>query len=409
MIIQSKTSENLDKRKIKKDKELIKNNTELDKIYSYFLVPKEEKLNNRINYSTYNNFYPKKKTKKQGMKNNHSQKNIKDENYSFKPQINKNSIKISEKLGSTSSRLFKKKYEFKKEEIIEISRKNYVHLFGNKVINNNNNNYQTKQFNTISYQNLSKSPISSKKVDEFYRKQIEAQKQKEKLCIENQIKKESEYLQYPYRPSISHYPDKNNIFNKTSLINTNSKTVNIFNRLYKPRKRNDIRKCKHDERTISNNSLSRFAFKPEISPLKIKDDQNVIRQNINQINFYVQKRRKSLENKKNVEEYKNKKLGIKFGPFRPVIMNGESELRTEKRFNSKNGKNKKYLITKGTMDLCSEPFINKNEKIYYYLNDENDDMKINIIKINSKNRELNQEEFLNAINNLHNQIGNLNI
>ena len=129
MIIQSKTNENLDKRKIKKDKELIKNNTELDKIYSYFFVPKEEKLNNRVNYSTYNNFYPKKKTKKQGMKNNHSQKNIKDENYSFKPQINKNSIKISEKLGSTSSRLFKKKYEFKKEEIIEISRKNYVHLF----------------------------------------------------------------------------------------------------------------------------------------------------------------------------------------------------------------------------------------------------------------------------------------
>ena len=71
--------------------------------------------------------------------------------------------------------------------------------------------------------------------------------------------------------------------------------------------------------------------------------------------------------------------------------------------------NNKYIITKGTIDFSSDFNSNNNEKIYYYLNDENNDMNISIIKYNNIKKELNQKEFLDAVNALHNQLDNLNI
>ena len=92
-----------------------------------------------------------------------------------------------------------------------------------------------------------------------------------------------------------------------------------------------------------------------------------------------------MEKQKNFEEYKNKKLGNKYGYLKPMITNIESGLRTERRCNSRGEKrqnteeNKKYIISKGTIDFNNN--YNNNEKIYYYLNNENNDAILILLNI----------------------------
>ena len=329
-----------------------------------------------------------------------SQKNIleKDNSCTFKPELNIKSLKMAQNLEPSATRLNKKRQKkINKEDLIELTKKSYLNLFRNKnskkylSINNNNKNINRSQENI------------NRRINDFYEKQINAIKKKEKIYNENKKKKEDEYQKYTFHPKINH---KKKSKNKSEI----NKIVNPFERLYistKTCKKKDIYK---KEKELLNDLCT---FKPKISPLKIKDDKKTIQTYITHNNSYIEKRRKNLEKQKNFEEYKNKKLGNKYGYLKPMITNIESGLRTERRCNSRGEKrqnteeNKKYIISKGTIDFNNN--YNNNEKIYYYLNNENNDSNINIIKYNNINHNLNQQEFLNAINALHQQIDDLNI
>lgn len=346
----------------------------------------------------YNENYIKKMRKINSQKNIHE----KDKTCSFKPELNKNSLKIAEKLEPSSSRLSKKKIKINKDQIIDLTKKNYSNLFGNRLfkrqIKINNDNFNNKKMNR------SMGDIN-KRIDDFYQRQLEKIKLKEKIYNENKLKKEEEYQKYPFHPIIKHTNNMNRL-NKTHI----NKTSDTFERLYKSNK--SCRKQIYINE-IKTNSNELYTFKPEISPLNLKDDQKTIMNNLLQSNSYIQKRRKNLESNKNLENYKNKKMGNIYGLFKPVIVSKDNGLRTERRCNSKGEKNKedinKYIITKGTIDFNNDLNTNGKQKIFYYLNDENNDMNINIIKYNNIRHDLNQKEFLNAINALHNQIDNLNI
>ena len=337
------------------------------------------------------------------IRKNASQKNRyeKDKTFSFKPILNKKSLKIAEKLEPFTYRINKKKCKINKSEIFDLTKKNYSNLF-TKINKDNDTHRQNKNRSTEN---------RIKKIDEFYRKQIEKIKIKEKIYNENKLNKEEEYKKYPFHPIIN---KKSLSLNKTFTTNEHG-IKNTFERLYKTNKT-----CTKTNNLIKNKEIKIneiCTFKPEITPLNIKDDEKMIRSNINQNNYYIVKRRKNLEELKNFEKYKNKKFGNIYGLFKPVISSKDNGLRTERRHTSKGdksinkdeGNNNKYIITKGTVDFNNENNTHRSEKIYYYLNDENDNMNINIIKYNNIKNDLNQKEFLDAINALHNQIDNLDI
>lgn len=327
-----------------------------------------------------------------------SQKSLleKDKNCSFRPKLDKKSLQIAGRLEPSTSRLNKKKLKINKDEIFELTKESYSNLIDNHIIN------KLKKRNN---KNLNRSTGDiNKRINDFYQKQMEKIKEKEKKYNENKLKKEKEYQKYSFHPIINR--KKNNIY-----LNKMNNNVNIFERLYKVNKTRK-NKIHFDElKTITNEICT---FRPEISPLNIKDDKKIIMSNIIPSNIYIQKRRSNIEKQKDFMEFKNKKFGNIYGLFKPAIVNKDNGLRTEKRFNSKNEKSlkkedsNKYIITKGTVDF-NETNSNMEGKIYYYLNDESNDTNIKIIKYNNVKHDLNQKEFLNAVNVLHKQIGNLNI
>ena len=321
-----------------------------------------------------------------------SQSNIKekDKNFSFSPKININSLKIAENLEPSSSRLLKKKINLTKDEINQLTKENYFNLFRNKMHKkylrmNYNNNYNSKNLNR------SMGEISTK-MNDFYERQMKLIEKKEKRYNDNKIIKEKEYQKYSFIPKINH--------KKTEKSMSIKNNISIFERLYNTKKAGSKKNVFKEDKTLSNDL---YTFKPKISPLKIKTDKKVIQYNTTSNNLYILKRRKYLENSKHFnEECINKS--------KPVIIDREYRLRTEKRFKSKGNKtpryddNKKYIVSKGTIDFNN----NRKERIYYYLNDENN-ITINIVKYKNINQNLNQKQYMNAIIDLHNQIGNLDI
>ena len=168
-----------------------------------------------------------------------SQKNIleKDKSCSFKPNLNKNSLKIAEKLEPSSSRLNKKLININKDEIFDLTKQNYSNLFGNKVVKKYNKNDK----NANKKLNKSTEEIEQK-IEDFYQRQLKTIKDKEKLYNENLIKKENEFQKYPFHPIINHSKNDNSI-NKT-YINEN---MNTFERLYKTNKTNHKKKSNFNE------------------------------------------------------------------------------------------------------------------------------------------------------------------
>jgi len=321
-----------------------------------------------------------------------SQKNIleKDKNCSFAPKIDINSLKIAENLEPSSSRLLKKKNTISQEEINDLTKESYFNLFGNKIPKkylkmNNDNNSNGKHLNR-SMCDISKS------MNDFFERQMKFIEKKEKNNNDLKIMKEKEFQKYTFIPKINHKKTE-----KSMDIKTNN---NAFERLYNTKRTGSKKNIFKDDKSLSNDLCP---FKPNISPLKINNDKKAIQYNMTYNNLYILKRRKNLESSKYFnEEYKNKS--------RPAIIDKEYGLRIEKRFKSKGNKTprfddkKKYIVTKGTIDFNN----NRKERIYYYLNDENN-VTINIVKYKNINQNLNQKQYMNAIIDLHNQIGNLDI
>jgi hypothetical protein len=110
--------------------------------------------------------------------------NYKD--FTYHPKINKKSLLIASKLEPSTLRINKKKTHN------YVGEKSVMNYYSNLFRNKNNLNYK-KNLNNNS---------GNEKSNELYMKGIQDMKRKEQIYNENQVRKEEEYKNYPFKPKI---------------------------------------------------------------------------------------------------------------------------------------------------------------------------------------------------------------
>ena len=351
-----------------------------------------------------------------------SRENINYEKYNstkftYHPKINKKSLLIASKLEPSTLRITRKKSN--KSHILE--EKNVLDYYSNL--------FKDKTYTNKKKPNLSPS-CGNEKSNELYMRGMQDMKRKEKTYNENLLKKKEEYKNYSYHPKISKTYSNN--FGSKGKKNKNMEDIYTKNKEWKKRleKENNTKKKKYDE--IEN---KKYTFKPEINKLNMENDVPFIMKNIQQMNDYVNKRRKILKKQKEEENYKKRKLGLDANNYNvKTTIPKKFELKTEQRCKSnkkerdinllnknikkkdefynnalimanKNVKiknNKGFsVLNMGDMEECKNNYWNDNNYNYNYSN--NKGTKIGTSMTQS------QQDFLNAVNDLHITIEKLNI
>ena len=355
-----------------------------------------------------------------------SRENINYEKYlntkfTYHPKINKKSLLIASKLEPSTLRINRKKAN--NSHILE--EKNVLDYYSN-LFKDRTYTYKKK------VANLSPS-CGTEKSNELYMKGMQDIKRKEKTYNENLLKKKEEYKNYSYHPKISKTYSNNletkDKTNKNKGKNKKSKEdIYTKNKEWKKRleKENIMKRKKYDE--LEN---KKYTFKPEINKINMQNDVPFIMKNIQQMNDYVNKRRKILKNKKEEENYRKKKLGLNANNYNvKTTIPKEFDLKTEQRSKS-NKKERDMNILNKNLKIKDEFYnqalilANKNAKI------KNEGFSgMNMVGIEeSKNNFWNdnnynyynkgmkpgysmtksQQEFLNAVNDLHVTIDKINI
>ena len=423
--------------------------------YGFYIKNKLEKKRKEENDKIHKNMTPKILNKSKDILrdayhfetrlyyNNDSNDNIyykkrtlsKDNLNTFKPKLNKNSLKIANKLEPSSQRLIKNK---KRKNNNNNEYYNKCKEIYNNIYNNNNNNFNyTNRSNSISPKN-SKSKESIKHCNELYNKGIENMQKKEKNYKQKLMNKQEEYKKYSFKPNInknSPLIDKN-ITKKNSSVdnnNLNNKKQDMYTKQceWKKKLQNENKRKKE---IFEKKNFKDCTFKPNISQLNIQNDEKFIMKNLQQMNDYVNKRRENIKKQKEYEQYKNKRLGqISNHSLKPTIPK-EFEFQTKERSHSKN-KNKfedrknnytifnyNYNNNNNNFDRINNNF-NVNNNFGNYNNNINNNIYNNFDNVNYlnnnnfNNKDLNfsnnslfgEQQFIEAVNALHNRIDNLNL
>lgn len=255
-----------------------------------------------------------------------------NESFSYKPSLNKTSLKIASTLESSMQRLTKKR----------------------KVYSTNHNNSYT--FDINSNPTIKRYPsTSNKKIEEMYKKGLAQIEIKKQLFNENKMKKENEYQQFAFTP----------ITNKDSIIFDNMRekhkpafSYNIQSSWYsKVHKRNDIKKIKFDEEVIQ-----QCTFSPRIKQLNINNDSNIIKSQIPAINDYVNQRRIVIENTKRINEENEKILGNNQDFQIKITVPKEFRFNQRKPYN--HSQTSPIAIEENRKELGIDSFFNETTAIY---------------------------------------------
>lgn len=255
-----------------------------------------------------------------------------NESFSYKPSLNKTSLKIASTLESSMQRLTKKR----------------------KVYSTNHNNSYT--FDINSNPTIKRYPsTSNKKIEEMYRKGLAQIEIKKQLFNENKMKKENEYQQFAFTP----------ITNKSSIIFDNMKekhkpafSYNIQSSWYsKVHKRNDIKKIKFDEEVIQ-----QCTFRPRIKQLNINNDSNIIKSQIPAINDYVNQRRIVIENTKRINKENEKLFGNNQDFQIKITVPKEFHFNQRKPYN--HSQTSPIAIEENRKELGIDSFFNETTAIY---------------------------------------------
>ena len=343
----------------------------------------ETRLYYNNNESDHNNFYKKKEISKD---NSYDQ-------LDYKPKLNKKSLQIANKLEPSSQRLMKKKKKFTDDK------------------NKNKNIYKNI------YQNHSRSNSISpsdkeylKRCNELYNKGIENMMKREQIYKETKIKKEEEYKNYSFKPKItknSPVVEKNTIIKSTSPSGKKNIMSDLYKKQFEWKKKLENENIKKKEK-IDNQTKLDCTFKPEITHLKIQNDEKFIMKNIKQMNDYVNRRREVIEKQKEYEKYKRKRLGEDVSSFecRPTIPR-KFELKTEERSRS-HSKDNNYHERKNSVNRIIKDINTEREEMntFGFFNNVPNNLGYNI---NNGNNNFAQQEFIDAVNALHSKIDNLNI
>ena len=329
-------------------------------------------------------------------------KETENSNFTYRPSINKKSQEIANRLEPSSKRLLRKKENkeiIDKEECEKLAIDNYKNLFNN----NNFNKYDNKKIN-FNEKNL---------IYNLYNKGLESLKKRELQYQENCRKKNEEYKNYSYSPNIS-----------TNKKNKNKKRVkNIKKQLIKKIEKNDLYKKQIEWKKKKNieNSKKKLiqedfyvkhfcTFKPKILTEKMKDNVQLIKRNLKTSNSYIEKRRKQIkqEQQKLNKSSDNRKYGFSLKDL--FFTENNNVLYGDKVINTSYScyQNKKRVINnykKNNMNIVIPPF---SQRIFCYYS-EQDNMNNSIRNNNFSCVDYSRINFIDAINELHNEIDNLNI
>ena len=329
-------------------------------------------------------------------------KETENSNFTYRPSINKKSQEIANRLEPSSKRLLRKKENkeiIDKEECEKLAIDNYKNLFNN----NNFNKYDNKKIN-FNEKNL---------IYNLYNKGLESLKKRELQYQENCRKKNEEYKNYSYSPNIS-----------TNKKNKNKKRVkNIKKQLIKKIEKNDLYKKQIEWKKKKNieNSKKKLVqedfyvkhfctFKPKILTEKMKDNVQLIKRNLKTSNSYIEKRRKQIkqEQQKLNKSSDNRKYGFSLKDL--FFTENNNVLYGDKVINTSYScyQNKKRVINnykKNNMNIVIPPF---SQRIFCYYS-EQDNINNSIRNNNFSCVDYSRINFIDAINELHNEIDNLNI
>ena len=329
-------------------------------------------------------------------------KETENSNFTYRPSINKKSQEIANRLEPSSKRLLRKKENkeiIDKEECEKLAIDNYKNLFNN----NNFNKYDNKKIN-FNEKNL---------IYNLYNKGLEILKKRELQYQENCHKKNEEYKNYSYSPNIS----------TTKKNKDKKKAKNIKKQLIKKIENNDLYKKQIEWKKKKNieNSKKKLVqedfyvkhfctFKPKIITEKMKDNVQIIKRNLKTSNSYIEKRRKQIkqEQQKLNKSSDNRKYGFSLKDL--FFTENNNVLYGDKVINTSYScyQNKKRVINnykKNNMNIVIPPF---SQRIFCYYS-EQDNMNNSIRNNNFSCVDYSRINFIDAINELHNEIDNLNI
>ena len=379
-----------------------------------------EKISERL-FQNYKKNVIKNKVKNE----NNSKSNISNNtNFSYHPKLNKNSLLIAQKLEPSFIRLNKKK-KIKDNKKID-PKKNYSNLYGISLFNNNasKSNYNGINFfynnkkNSIGKKDKNKKEIIEK-MNNLYLRGVEQRNKKEKIFNDNQKKKEGEYKNYSFKPTINKNIHILNFGQSKKKNNSKKEIHNIYKKQFEWKKKieNKINKKKEKKDETMNKLCT---FKPEICVYNSKNNDVVIPRVLAQMNEYVNKRRKNIKYKISEEIYKNKKLGGDLSDYTikstiPQEFELETEMRNRDTSKNKNRscnnfhiKNNNYLMDQNS---DKKSLNNENGKNYWFFKEEMNSCcsNNNTRGSNKVNETQSQIDFIEAVNLLHDKLDKLNI
>ena len=347
--------------------------------------------NNNSNLLNNNNHSSDNLTKKK----NH-EKNIYNNQYTYRPKLNKNSLKIAQNLESSSERLIRKR----KKNNNSISNKENKQYYNNIYFDSS---HSRSRSNSTSPSSNNKNHL--KRCNDLYNKGIEQILKREQIYQESKLKKEEEYKKYSFKPKLNNKSNVvelnyiNNSFTKSKSKNNTKKNIekkinDIYRKQYDWKRKLENKNMKKRE-DINKEEIKHCTFKPEISHLNIENDEKFILKNLQQMNDYVIKRRDIIQKQKEYEEYKNKRLGNNSQNFViKTTIPKEFEFQTNNR--SRSHSKERVNINNENKVLGNNNY-GSNDNGYCFFNN------------NISGNNFDQKDFIDAINELHYRIDNLNI
>jgi len=241
-----------------------------------------------------NKFFPRNNSRN---KIKSKEKLLEETSYSFKPILNPNSLKIAQKLGSTTERL------------------TTTNRQSRKLITPDKGLRETKT--------PTRSPSNTTSIRHglhlYENAKLYQQKREEKVAKKRQ-EEELKIKEFTFKPSTSQSPNKTT----QRKLNTNS-----FYNLQEQWKVNKQKKFERIKDMMDFEKYEECTFRPNIRPLDIHDDEEFIQNHIGQIMDYIVRRKKNLFQDQNKETKKPvKKINNK--PTVPKEFNFSSQVKKDR-------------------------------------------------------------------------------
>ena len=379
------------------------------------IYQKSKSMTRNSEKATKNNINNNKNIKDNSANNNTSNISNSNPNFTYHPKINKKSLILAKKFEPSFIRLNKKKKINVEKEEDKQPKSYYLNLYGNKnkmkksnkaqsLSLSNNNNNSNKSHNSI-----------YEKMNELYLRGVKQKQKKEENIKEIQKKKQDEYKKYSFKPKL---------YKNVSYVNNNKifKTKkSIYSKHFEWQKKvqNELNKKKVRREEFMNKLCP---FKPKLFKPRNYDNDKSLSRALEQINYYINRKKENLKHKINEESYKNKKLGIDLqGYVIKSTIPKEFNLQTEKRNSDLNKNRSRSCDNFHTNQINklieqnseSKSLSNENDKKFWFIKDNINDINGYNLDDNSNNNKVSQPinhiNYVEAVNFLHDKLNNLKI